>query len=301
MKTQLQIIIKILVIAIAILTQLIPIYSQDSQEGAVFLDLPQSAKIQSLANCYVAGAEAIDAAFINPAGLIDNILKNQAQTTYTPLYNLDTKYTAYSYVYNLSKLSIALTTNQLTIDNIPNTLTDFNTTREIKGYFGDKETSYNLHLATSLDKQTSIAISIKSIKQKLYDKSSKGTGIDISLKHKQNNNLNLGLVIKNITTTKIKWSTGTEEKLTPSYQLGLSKKTNNLQLEIDLKKQKDTRAEILGSVQYTLSPLLQLRGGYNNQGLSLGIGLTISNLILDYGYQNQQLSGVNVLSIGVGW
>jgi len=291
----------ILLSVICVLLSVFWVYAQDSEEGAIFLDLPQSAKVQSLANCYVAGAEGIEASFSNPAGLTDNTYKTQFQTSYTPLYNLDTKYTSYSYVYNLAKLSLALTTNQLVIDNIPHTLTDFNTSREIKGYFGDKETNYNLHLAKKLNEQTSIGLSLKTISQKLFNQSSKATGIDLSLKHKQNDTLNFGLVIKNITTTKVKWSTGTKEKLTPSFQLGVSKKTNNLQLEINLKKQKDTGTEILGSVQYTLSPLLQVRGGYNKQGLSLGIGLKLANFNLDYGYQNQELSGVNMLSVGVGF
>ncbi|PIU64419.1 MAG: hypothetical protein COS84_08455 [Armatimonadetes bacterium CG07_land_8_20_14_0_80_40_9] len=160
-------------------------------------------------------------------------------------------------------------------------------------------------------------MSLKYIKQRLYDVKGDGYGFDLGLLYKHNDNLTIGLNLQDITKTKITWdrsekvsgSEGAEDKIPVNIKLGVAYKTEvgsqkkdvrgkNLTLAVDMDKQKDRDAIYHLGMEYLVNENIALRVGADKDKLAAGVGVSLNNWQIDYSYNEHKLGDTSRVSLG---
>jgi hypothetical protein len=148
-----------------------------------------------------------------------------------------------------------------------------------------------------------------------------GLGFDLATRYKPNDALTLAGVVEDATTTLLSYTTGTKELVSPTVILGGAYTWNitsdgNHRLmptaDIDLRfenRGQDAQlyagplsADFHEGLEYQYKDLFAIRGGYNDlQMWSVGVGVTISKLHIDYAYvganAQDQLGSTNRISV----
>lgn len=129
--------------------------------------------------------------------------------------------------------------------------------------------------------------------------------------------LSVALVVNDLTTTRLKWSTGYVDKIAPNVRFGLSYRlfsgrpqgnwisSDGIALSCDIEQQVKTERQAawheplyhLG-VEWKAVNMLPLRAGYDNGDFACGIGFITKHLNLDYAYKAQpELKAVHKVAI----
>jgi len=148
-----------------------------------------------------------------------------------------------------------------------------------------------------------------------------GIGFDVAGRYKPDNAWTLAAVIQDITTTLLSYSTGTKELVSPTLKLGAdyvwlitSDGNHRLMPTIDADLRFENRgqdaqlyigpvsADLHEGLEYSFKDLFSIRTGYNDMKMwSVGAGITISKLHIDYAYLNasgqDQLGSTHRLSL----
>ncbi len=259
--------------------------------SAEFLKIGIGARASSMGSSFCALADDATAIYYNPAGL--------AQLKKTELYlmhnqwfqDINQEYLVLAFPRQNS--SFALSVNYLSIGEIEKRSSP---TSKPEDTFTSSDGALTLSYAKAFSEDLFIGINFKGIRQVIYNFEGIGYGIDLGLLYTFPR-INLALVIQNI-GTGIKF----KEKTFPlplTYKVGIAIKVlKNTILTLEGKKEKDADISYHLGVESYLFNLLALRAGYNSKiaqtelgefsslfkGLTVGLGLKINNLQLDYAY-----------------
>ncbi|MGC9110429.1 MAG: hypothetical protein ACP5JB_00980 [candidate division WOR-3 bacterium] len=114
-----------------------------------------------------------------------------------------------------------------------------------------------------------------------------GAGIDLGMNLSPLRDLNIGLLIRNLSTSPLFWNTGTRELIYPHAALGIGKKfcftRNQLLLAVEVTTTEKGLLTNFGA-EYSFRDILYARLGFYRNNLSFGLGLRYKRFHIDYGY-----------------
>jgi hypothetical protein len=198
-------------------------------------------------------------------------------------------------------------------DNVRNTFTDSARLFGVDAFinkFNSADYAVMLSYAVRTNYQLSYGINAKLIYRHIGDlASAKGIGFDVGLRYQTKNRLLLGASVQDITSTFLSWSGGNgyetsrNELITPTAKLGggyvfdLLYGQFTFGLDTDMRFEGRRSASQLsvgnismdfrGGIEYAYKGVLALRGGLDDIGrLTLGAGLKLSKLNIDYAFAN---------------
>jgi hypothetical protein len=147
----------------------------------------------------------------------------------------------------------------------------------------------------------SYGFSVKLIRRSLAEFTATGIGFDAGAFYLPTENLQVGAVLQDITTTLLAWSTGRTELITPTLRVGGAYIVSSGNFRIIPTVECAFRADSRGASSFAsagpisidpyaglevgYSDVIALRGGVNEVGhMALGAGLRIKKLHIDYAF-----------------
>ena len=193
-----------------------------------------------------------------------------------------------------NSLSIGVIYRQ--IEDIPNTLNAFYWDGNVLEPNYDLITTFNhWELATIFSISSNISdyqfgINLKTLMYSILNEKAYGIGFDAGLIHNLNNQIKIGIVLKNFPTMYIRWTTKREEIVLPQLGLGINYSKSKLNLgtgiQIDLSDKMKSKNLVFNSgIKYNILKDIDLIMGYNNQSShSMGIEIKSQIFIINYSY-----------------
>jgi hypothetical protein len=281
-------------------------YSQNTFD---FLRLDGSARAGALGGSFVSNNDDADVIFYNPAG-IDLLEGNPA---------------SFSFVKHLMDINLATLSYSTEIENIGRfgaaikyiNYGSFEGSDEFgnrTGEFGAGEMAFVIGYANQLDENFYYGANAKFIYSGIETRSSTALAVDLGLHYAiPDKNWNFGFSVLNLGGQISKYYNTTED-LPLDISVGVSKKLENLplRLSVDFHKLNEKRDDFVQKfkafnigAEFTLSKVMKLRFGYNNErrsefkigttagiaGFNIGLGVKVSDYQFDYGYSSLGLIG----------
>ena len=289
-----------------------------------FLRIGVGARALGMGSAFVGLADDGTAAYWNPAGLA-TLEQRQVTAMHAEQFGSIVQYDFLSYVMPVGspgkpKQAISLSFVRLGVDNIPDTrgLTiidangngkfdypeDLLVVDESRFVFdSDNDVALLFSYARDVRPGLSLGGNFKYIRQWLGDSlRSNGFGIDLGVLYVGRKGLSLGATLRDATTTRILWNTGTSEFIAPSVRLGAAKTrgfkdrrhlvTAALDVQVGFSDERLSSQAHLGAVTFEFHPGLEywfdrrlaLRAGFEAQNFTAGAGLRYGKFGLDYAY-----------------
>lgn len=279
----------------------------------------------AMGSAYVAVANDVTAGYWNPAGLTE-AEGFQAQFMHSQQFisSIQYDYLGVSRKFNngstigfsilrLGVDNIADSRNALVGESLKNGYLDYSKIT----YFNTADYAFILSYANQYSTDFSYGANIKLIYRDYSVESALGIGFDIGAKYRILPGFFAGLMLRDITTTMMAWSTDEKEFITPSVRPGVSYRYLfdgiglYLQPSFDMNIMLENRRQ---SAQFNLGPVsadtfwgmevgyrevVFLRVGYDDlERFNGGIGLSITRFGIDYSYTNydQELGNVHRIS-----
>jgi hypothetical protein len=129
-------------------------------------------------------------------------------------------------------------------------------------------------------------VSAKVLNQSLSNASASGFTMDTGWVLRANSNWKFGLSLYNILPTSIDWNSGgVSEKLPFKAKAGVALQCSpELLMVADVDISGFKQGGVYAGAEYWLGHWIALRGGFNRDAYSLGLGLSVSGIHLDYAY-----------------
>ena len=281
----------------------ISIFSQ-STTPYEFMRLDMSARAAALGGSFVSNTDDPNVIFYNPAGL--KMLTGSPASFSFLKYLLDINFASVTYSTEIK--SIGRVAFAIKYDNYG----DFPYADE----FGNKNGTFSAGDAVliagysnALDNNFYYGVNGKFIYTSIADRSSSAFALDFGLNYNlPEKDFSLGLAILNV-GSQISAYYNTKEKLPLDIAVGASKALPHtpLRLSLDFHRLNDTQSDLLSHLrafslgaEFTLSKVLKLRLGYDNQkrqdltigtsaglaGFNVGLGANVSGYSFDYGFSS---------------
>jgi len=291
-----------------------------------FLYTAGDSRAWSMGSAYVAATNNATSGFWNPAGLVNaNGLQVYFTHTRQFLSSIQYDYVAASNqfedgtILGISFLRLGISE----ISSVPENAAIFENSELIGidyskiSSFGTSDNTFILSYAKKYSDDIFIGANAKVVYRDFSSESAYGIGFDAGLQYKWYPELTVGLMLRDITTTMIAWTTGEKEFIAPSIRGGLSYEylINDWDLAFRpamelgfLFESRDAAAQInLGPVsldsfwglETTYKDLLFLRLGYDDlERFNGGLGVAITKFGVDYSYTNfdEELGNVHRIS-----
>jgi long-subunit fatty acid transport protein len=281
-------------------------YSQNIYD---FLRLDGSARAGALGGSFVSNNDDADVIFYNPAGL-DLLEGNPASFSFVKhLMDINLASLAYSTNFeDIGRFGAAIKyINYGSFDEAD----DFGNRT---GTFSAGELAFVVGYANQLDDNFYYGANAKFIYSGIADRSSTAMALDLGLHYSiPDQNWNFGFAVLNLGGQLSKYY-NTTENLPLDITIGFSKRLENLplRLSVDFHKLNEKRDDFVQKfkaftvgAEFTLSKVMRLRFGYNNErrsefkigttagiaGFNAGLGVKISDYQFDYAYSSLGLVG----------
>lgn len=292
-----------------------------------FLSLGVGGRALGMGGAAAAIANDVTAGYWNPSGLAKinypQVAFMHAQT-FGNIVGYD--YLAAAIPYN-EKASFGLSVIRLSVSDIPNTQAAWDETLgrprdDAENYitrFNAADYAVYVSYAASTPFRLSYGVNAKVILRNIGDfASAKGVGFDIGASYEFKNGILIGATLQDVTTTFLSWSGGRNELITPTAKLGGGYAIEALSgrfivgvdTDVRFEGRKSTANFYLGGTSFNMRAggeflyknLIAIRGGVDDIGrLTLGAGLKISKLNIDYGFaqfsQDDQLGNSHRISL----
>ncbi len=277
-----------------------------------FLYIGAGSRVTALGGAGTASTSDVNAAYWNPAGLVEaRGFQFEFMHSKQFISSIQQNYLGLSTEYRDEQV-LALSLLYLTVNGIKDSRQAFNAADRKVDY--SKVTSFNtgdytllLSYANSYRKNISYGLNIKAIYRGYHVASAFGLGFDTGMKYFVNDRFALGLMLRDITTTMLVWTTGEKELIAPSIRFGTSYKLNISSLNLTVMPAMDM-AVLFENRRYAsqlhLGPisldsfwglevgyhhLLALRVGMDElQRFNTGIGVSIPKITFDYSFTAYQ-------------
>jgi hypothetical protein len=289
-----------------------------------FLRIGVGARALGMGSAFVGLADDGTASYWNPAGLA-TLSAREVTAMHAEQFGSIVQYDFLSYVMPVGSpgkprqaLSLALV--RLGVSDIPDTRglqiidqngngkfdypNDLLVVDESRFVFdSDNDAALLFSYARDIRPGLSLGGNFKYIRQWLGDSlRSNGFGIDLGLLYVGRSGLSMGATLRDATTTRILWNTGTGEFIAPSLRLGAAKTrafrdrrhvlTGALDVQVGFSDERLSSQAHLGAVTFEFHPGLEywydrrlaLRAGFEAQNFTAGAGLRYRKFGLDYAY-----------------
>ncbi len=267
-----------------------------SDYGFEIFSLSGDAKIHSSAGCPHDYSMSINDLYT----LNDFHKKGKLSLTYTNYYSGLVSYFQSSYIYkSTDKAKIGISFLHKEIKDIPNTQNAWADVGSIISqdqidysnieYYDDRQVALIL-LYSSSSRLGSYGLKIKPIYTSLLDFSALGIAFDLGFNKAFNKKVKLGLNIENIFSYN-RWSTGKVYSKYPKINLSNSYKGKSFYLmnEISIKYKQSSIDRVIYAfgLEKEFKNSLNLRFGYSDQTIALGVGFRYKDIFYSYSYSPQ--------------
>jgi len=279
-----------------------------------FLEIGADARAQSMGGAFTAVQGGVSSGYYNPAGII-NIQGTQISFMHTQqmIASVNYDFLAGGFRQKNNRV-IVVSLIRLGIDNIKDSRNaqriisqtgDWNLDWSQIEDFNASDYIFTISAAQKWRKSWAWGANLKLIRRNLANFNANGVGIDLGIQKQLFKNAQVGLNLRNITTTLISWNTGEKELVTPSLFLGggyiwkISRLNSAFYPVFDMifraeNRRKSTTANIgrlsfdyAAGLEYAYHQVLFLRGGMDEiERLNLGIGIQIPHVRVDYAFTN---------------
>lgn len=275
---------KIIILTLLLLPQL----AQAQANGGILYENtpgPISVALGNANTSYVTGPEAL---FKNPAGLEAGKHLNLDFMSFSDLEVDHARMSATLPIGKHYTLGVGIFT--ASIDGAQLTDEEGDPTG---GTFGEELSAKHIGLGYKSHhiEELRIGTTFKLLERKLFNNSASGHSFDLGVQYKYTllgKPIQFGLVGENIVQEKLKWDTATEtiEELPLSISLGTATTffKGNLKLSLAYKKIQDQDDTSHFGLSYLMGTSLILRAGQDDKETSLGLGLKLGKLSLNYSY-----------------
>jgi hypothetical protein len=290
-----------------------------------FLRIGVGARALGMGSAFVGLADDGTAAYWNPAGLA-TLGERQLTAMHAEQFGSIVQYDFLSYVMPVGapgkpRQAISVSLVRLGVNDIPDTRglslaydangngkfdypEDLLAVDESRFIFdSDNDVALLFSYARDVRSGLSLGGNFKYIRQWLGDSlRSNGFGIDLGLLYVGRSGLSLGATLRDATTTRILWNTGTSEFIAPSLRLGAAKTrgfrdrrhlvTAALDVQVGFSDERLSSQAHLGGVTFEFHPGLEywfdrrlaIRAGFEAQNFTAGAGIRYHKLGLDYAF-----------------
>ena len=303
---------------------LTPVPALATRYAGEFLRIGVGARALGMGSAFVGLADDGTASYWNPAGLA-TLSERQVTAMHAEQFGSIVQYDFLSYVTPIGspgrpRQAISISLVRLGVDDIPDTrglsIIDANgngkfdypedllVVDENRFVFdSDNDAALLFSYARDIHPGLSLGGNFKYIRQWLGDSlRSNGFGIDAGVLYVGKNGLSMGATLRDATTTRILWNTGTSEFIAPSLRLGAAKTrafrdrrhvlTGALDVQVGFSDERLSSQAHLGGVTFEFHPGLEywfdrrlaLRAGFEAQNFTAGAGLRYHRLGLDYAF-----------------
>jgi hypothetical protein len=272
-----------------------------------FMYLGADGRGAAMGSAFTAIANDVTSIYWNPAGLIE-AKGLQAQFMHSKRFISDINQSYLSISSPISETStIGASFYYITINDHRDTRNAYNLIENKVDYdraklFNTGDYIFTLAYAQQYNTNIDWGVNVKFIYSDLEIETATGIGFDAGLKYKMDN-LKLGLVLRDFTSTLLAWSNGTKEFVTPSARLGaaysikLPSMKLNVTPAVDLSILAENRdysaqfsvgpfsADILAGMEIDYDNLLALRFGMDDlERLNAGMGISLPKITVDYAF-----------------
>ena len=288
-----------------------------------FMNLGAGSRLTGMAGAGVAMINDASASYWNPAGLA-NAQGLQIQFTHSKQFisSIQHDYLAVSHPLK-SNSTVGLSLYYFTVNGIKDSRQAYNEADDKVDYSKIKTFNtgdYVLYLSYGhkANPNFQYGMNVKFIYRDFNVANALGLGFDFGMQYRWFSQLRLGLMLKDVTTTMIAWSTNEKEFIPPSLRFGLSYLWNFKPLNLGIQPAVDFQMLFEGrkyASQFHLGPmsldsfwgievnykhLLTLRSGMDDlQRFNTGIGLSIPKVSFDYSFTAYQSELGNIHRITV--
>lgn len=278
-------------IIIALLPQLVL-----AADGGAFLRIGVGARALGMGGAFVALVDDPTAIYWNPAGLVF-LEAGELSSMYTNQFGLGAHFSFLAYGQPVGKHGAwAAGLINLTLGDIPLTGLDERGRPVVIGYTGTTETALLIAYAQMLFR-TPLGATVKVIHQSLVGTSGWGLGLDIGSNFAFLSNVSLGMVLR---TGFVDWATGERSMFPAQVVFGMAYRPfPQLALAADVGLRTGQRLELHAGIEYFIIPQLALRLGLDRTSPTLGLGVRVARLKLDYAIALHALGLSHRLSFGM--
>jgi hypothetical protein len=277
-----------------------------------FLSAGVGSRALAMGGAFVAVANDVTAGYWNPAGLVDSPgLQIQFMHAKQFMSSIQYDYFGISNPYD-EKSVLAFSFIRWGVNDIKDTRNALLGSTISEGIDYSKITSFNISdyvfyisYARQYNDDLSIGANVKFIYRDFSSESAMGIGFDAGIKYNLMPELYLGLMVRDITTTMMAWSTSEKEFVSPSLRPGISYRINfdaislYLQPSVDLSILLESRNKSaqLGVGVFSIDSFWGLEAGFKDicflrfgyddlSRFNAGLGVSIKKLAVDYSYTN---------------
>ncbi len=292
-----------LVTAAAIFASALPNQAQAAAsygQASDLFNIGAGARSMAMGGAFTGLADDASAPYFNPAGLA-YLDEHQIMVMHAPLF-LDTNY---NYIASANPFgdkwgSLALSDAMLLSDGYQirdkfNSVTDSNGSLNNSAIFG----SY----AHKVTQKISAGVNAKFIQQKVGGYSGSTLGLDAGFMMRLAPVFSLGVAFQNLNAPSVKLRTDADP-YRPVTRLGLASDVfrGRLTLTADLIKASHESNQYAAGAEWRLNRLFNLRTGFNgNRNYTLGMGLNLKKLRVDYAFSDSDLGAFNKVSLTWAW
>jgi opacity protein-like surface antigen len=292
---------KLLIIAITILSSVCHGFAEAKfGEASDVQNIGAGARSMAMGSAFTGLADDASAPYFNPAGLAF-LDENQLMLMHAPLY-VDSNYNYFSSANPLGDKggSIALSDALLLSDGFKlrdkfNNVTDSNGSLNNNAIYG----SY----AHKITQKFAAGGNIKFLQQKIAGYSDSAIGLDLGFLYRMSPLFRIGAAFANIHSPEVTLRSEADV-YRPVTRLGFASDVfkHRLTLSADVIKVSQESNLFGAGLEWNVNSLMALRGGYNaNHSFTMGLGLSLKTLRLDYAFSNSDLGAFNKVSLTWAW
>ena len=279
-----------------------------------FLHLGVGGRALALGGAYVSVVNDVTAGYWNPAGLVE--AKNfQIQFMHARLFLSSIQYDYIGISNHIkSGAALALSIMRLGVDDIKDSRNageydqngDLNLDYSKIVKFNTADYVFILSYARGITDKLSYGANVKLIYRDYYIESAHGIGFDLGAIYRFSPSLRVGLMLRDVTTTMMAWSTSNKEFVSPSVRPGISYQYNFNSIDLYIQpsfdfvimgESRDNSSQLyLGGplsidtfwgLEIAFKHTAFLRFGYDDlERFCTGVGLHLHKFGVDYSYSN---------------
>jgi hypothetical protein len=278
--------------------------------GGEIFDIASDARQSGMGNSGIGDNHGIASIFSNPSSLVNieygtMLFSHNHQFGGIVLLDL--------YAFQLKKMkssSISIGIIRRGVDNIDNTqdalaywengvpYLDYDNITE----YSHKEISMLIAYAKILKNNWKVGLLVKPMYVSISDYYGMGIGFDIGVKKDLSDNLSVGVLIRDFTTSPLFWNTNNIDVVLPTLEVGITKYLPNIILSSDISINMYSleyfndlieRIDYNLGCEYVWNNIVSFRIGHSNLSqLTAGVGLEIENVNFDYAFISSPVKSI---------